>query len=96
MTYLDHMARREQEALNGTQGKAVSRGEHRWGSGRIDIERVEVSDGSTANNRIFATGCPLEIRLHYRSQERVKDPVFGLAIHQQNGPLVSGPNSGLA
>jgi hypothetical protein len=35
----------------------------------------------------------LEIRLSYRADEPVDDPVFGLAIHSQNGVHVCGPNT---
>ena len=42
---------------------------------------------------MFFTGSPMEIRLSYTIREAGHEPVFGLAIHHQNGVHVCGPNT---
>jgi lipopolysaccharide transport system ATP-binding protein len=36
----------------------------------------------------------MEVRMQYRARERVEDPIFGLAIHDENGTHICGPNTG--
>ena len=71
----------------------LQEGQNRWGSGKIRITGVELCDGAGTPRRIFVTGGGLEVRLHYRAEGRVEDPVFGLAIHHQNGSHIAGPNT---
>ncbi|MDQ7029882.1 MAG: ABC transporter ATP-binding protein, partial [Ardenticatenia bacterium] len=65
----------------------------RWGTGRIRITNVTIcrDDGSPA--RAFTTGEPMLIRLAFYAAERVEDPIFGIAIHHQNGTHICGPNT---
>ena len=35
----------------------------------------------------------MHIHLHYRAAQRIDQPVFGLAIHHQNGSNIFGPNT---
>lgn len=65
----------------------------RWGSGEATIERLELvgADGQTINR--FHTGDDIRIRLHYRADEVIPSPVFGVAIHTSEGMHVTGPNT---
>ena len=65
----------------------------RWGTGEVQITDVELYNGQGQPETTFATGDPMEIRLHYRARERVEAPVFGVAIHHQNGAHICGPNT---
>jgi lipopolysaccharide transport system ATP-binding protein len=65
----------------------------RWGTGEVQITDVELYNGQGQLETTFATGDPMEIRLHYRAPERVEAPVFGVAIHHQNGAHICGPNT---
>ena len=65
----------------------------RWGTGKVRITDVELYNGDGQAETTFATGDPMEIRLHYRAPERVEAPVFGVAIHHQNGAHICGPNT---
>ena len=92
MEYLNHVSRKEESSSN-TRPRVVATGDRRWGSGRVKVTRVEICDGYGKERSIFVTGCPMQIRICYKTEERVEDPVFGLAIHHQNGYHVTGPNS---
>jgi lipopolysaccharide transport system ATP-binding protein len=95
MNYLNRVARTE-DAAAGSKPAARPESDRRWGTGRIQITRVQICDGDGNETSVFTTGCPLEIRLHYSAEEPVNDPIFGIGVHHQNGTHVSGPNSGLA
>jgi ABC-2 type transport system ATP-binding protein len=66
---------------------------NRWGSGEVQVDRIEVigPDG-VASDRLH-TGDKIVFRLHYVAHEPVEQPVFGMAIHSLEGMLVTGPNS---
>lgn len=66
---------------------------HRWGSGEVELERVELLNATAKPQRAFATGEEMIVRLHYRAHQRIEQPQFGLAIHHESGAHVSGPNS---
>lgn len=65
----------------------------RWGSGRIRIDGVKLMDELGRPTAAFLTGEVLEVELHFSSDEVIEEPVFGLAIHNQNGQHVTGPNT---
>ncbi len=64
----------------------------RRGSGEIRITDVTYHDADGAVRQSGSTGDPLVIRLHYRAASPVESPVFGIAIHHENGAHLSGTN----
>ncbi len=92
MAYLGSMASREEAArsLQESPGPGTSQ---RWGSGKIQITQVELCGGDGRPRSVFVTGEPLQIRLHYHSAELVKAPIFGVALHHENGVHIAGPNT---
>ncbi len=91
MAYLNHVARQEEADLGHTR-EALTEG-RRWGAGSVEITHVEICDASGKPCSIFVNGADMEVRLHYRTQGCVPDPIFGLAIHQQHGSHICGPNT---
>jgi ABC-type polysaccharide/polyol phosphate transport system ATPase subunit len=77
----------------GRDGVAGSR---RWGTGEIEITRLDVlSDGAPVTGAV-RTRDPLTLRLHYRCPAPVANPVFGIAIHRDDGVHLTGPNTRLS
>jgi lipopolysaccharide transport system ATP-binding protein len=93
MAYLNEVAQREENQATVEPAPKPSKGQNRWGTGKISITRVELCDGTGAPRYIFVTGGVMEVRLHYRVEGRVEEPVFGIAIHHQNGAHLCGPNT---
>ena len=93
MAYLNEVAQREEDkaAAESVPAREVAR--QQWGTGKVRIVGVELCDGTGAPRYIFVTGGVLEIRLRYRVEGLVEDPVFGIAIHHQNGAQICGPNT---
>ncbi len=65
----------------------------RWGNGPMRIQRVEFCNAEGEVRQVFHQGETLLIRLYYQSEYPVEQPVFGIAIHHQNGTHISGPNT---
>jgi ABC-type polysaccharide/polyol phosphate transport system ATPase subunit len=64
----------------------------RWGTGAVRITAVDLlRDGAPAD--VLRTRDALTIRLHYRCEAPVDRPVFGVAIHRDDGVHVTGPNT---
>lgn len=82
--------------LVAEDGQLRAAGDKSWGSGRIQITRVQLLNKEGEETQIFETGTPLKVVLHYRATERVEHPVFGLAIHRSDGVHVTGPNTQFA
>ncbi len=88
--YLDYVHRRDEQTLAVQNQEATF---PRWGSGRLQIERVYLTDVAGMERYQFETGEMVRIHLRYRALERVERPVFGLAIHRHDGIHVCGPNT---
>lgn len=68
----------------------------RWGTGQVRITQVELCNAGGQARTNFYNGEALTICLHYEADEPVAQPVFGLAIHHQNGTHIAGPNTKFA
>ena len=68
----------------------------RWGSRKIEIVRVRLADALGMETAIFETGQPLVLEMDYRVQGQIPSPVFGMAIHRQDGLHICGPNTAFA
>lgn len=90
MAYLESMANREQTETSPVKTEEDSR---RWGTGRIRITDVEMYRTNGQIGGYFYTGEPVRIRVKFESDEAVTSPVFGIAIHHQNGTHITGPNT---
>lgn len=106
MDYLNHIAHKESALLEGdpqnanrdpsTNDEKDEGVRQRWGTQRIQITKVELCDHTGSPRKVFVTGFPLQIRIHFEAPELVEDPVFGIAIHHQNGTHITGPNTDFA
>lgn len=68
----------------------------RWGSGEVEITRVSFLDTQGRECNFVPVGGPLHICIEFVAHQRIERPVFGLAIHRNDGTHVNGPNTRLA
>ncbi|MGQ0601490.1 MAG: ABC transporter ATP-binding protein, partial [Anaerolineales bacterium] len=68
----------------------------RWGSRKIEITGVRLTDEAGHDKAIFETHDPLVIQSEYCARESGPPPVFGVGVHRQDGLHITGPNTGLA
>lgn len=90
--YLRHAAAEE----DARGGATASEDERRWGTGGVEVVSVSFLDAEGQERRVFRVGEPWTVRLHYRSPERIERPVFGLAVHRNDGLHICGPNTQFA
>jgi lipopolysaccharide transport system ATP-binding protein len=81
---------RQQPAIDGENSENHVR---RWGTGHLRITKVEFLNSTDTPGKTFMTGDSMTVRLHYETDEIIEEPVFGLAIHDQSGTHLSGPNT---
>lgn len=63
---------------------------------RAEITAVTFLGADEKEAGVFYTTQPLTIRIHYRAQSRIENPVFGLALYTENGTHLNGPNTRFA
>src|SRR5258705_3398006 len=68
-------------------------GEGRWGSREAEITRVETIGASGQPAHLFQSGERVEIRLHIRANQRVRDFAFGVGIFNAEGVCCYGTNT---
>jgi hypothetical protein len=68
----------------------------RWGTGRIEIVAVRLKNGRGEATTIFQTGDTLVLEMDYLAHEPIPSPIFGMAIHRQDGVHITGPNTAFA
>jgi len=66
---------------------------HRWGSKEIEIEDVKLYNGIGEETTTFHTGDSMYIKLKYIAHKKIDDPVFGIAIHRDDGVHIFGTNT---
>jgi ABC-2 type transport system ATP-binding protein len=68
-------------------------GATRWGSGEVRITSVQMLDAAgEPANRIYS-GDRTVVRIAFKAQRRVEDPIFGISIEHVDGHLVTGTNT---
>jgi ABC-type polysaccharide/polyol phosphate transport system ATPase subunit len=65
----------------------------RWGSFDAEVVDVAILDADGRERYILAPGEPMRIVIGYRAHRRIEHPMFGLAIHRDDGLHISGPNN---
>ncbi len=98
--YLDYMGSKD---TGGSKNKInvknikVSRNdsEFRWGSREAEIVKVELLDKTNNSNTVFKTGEPMTIVIHYISNGKLTDAVFGVGIFRVDGLQCYGVNTNI-
>lgn len=88
--YLKHVhARREGEMRIKSQESVAY---PRWGSGEIEVTKIDMTGGDGAVRHVFRPGEAVAIRFHYTVHQAVRDPVFGVGIYRSDRTYVNGSN----
>ncbi len=91
--YLDHTATVEAQRLVEAAQDLVGLAHRRWGRGPIEIVRVRLLGQDGSERTLFETGECVRLQIDYEAHQPIPTPVFGIAIHRQDGFHVSGPNT---
>ncbi len=68
----------------------------RWGSRKIEVTSVRMRGEEGTDQTIFQTGERLTLHIEYNAHEPIHSPIFGIAIHRQDGTQITGPNTAFA
>jgi len=74
------------------EGEAEPR---RWGDGKVAITEVEFLDKFGARGSRFNSFDPMTVRIRYDAKERIEDPIFGIALYDEQDRHLFGTNTEL-
>lgn len=89
------MAQRGSPSIDAAENglEKVEQPKDRWGSGEVEIKEVKFIDENGDEKYIFETGESMIVRMKYSAKKRIEKPVFGIAIHRNDGVHINGPNT---
>jgi ABC-type polysaccharide/polyol phosphate transport system ATPase subunit len=67
----------------------------RWGSGEIEITKVDLVGADGTPGHVFHSGDPMTIRLQLRARTAVRDFVFGIGLFNSDGVCIYGTNTSI-
>ncbi|MCP5107888.1 MAG: ABC transporter ATP-binding protein [bacterium] len=74
-------------------GLDLTNSTNRWGSRAVEIKKVVFLDDNDEETTILKIGGSFRARIHYRAHREVKNPVFGVAVYNDNAVHITGPNT---
>lgn len=88
--YLDKVNQEEQQKAGlETETETGSR----WGTGEIKITKVRLLNAAGLPQEQFKTGDKLVVALEYKAKQKIKKPVFGVAVYSREGLHINGTNT---
>lgn len=97
-TVVDHYlykARQAEGARLALEHESAA-GFRRAGNRKVEIVGVRILGGDGRLQSIFQTGQTLRLEMDYVAHEPVESPIFGMAIHRNDGVHITGPNTRFA
>ncbi len=70
-----------------------TKAQDRWGSGIVEITEVKFFAEDGNERHVFRNGEPLIVQMKYFARTKIEKPVFGIAIHRNDGVHITGPNT---
>ncbi len=64
-----------------------------WGFHEVEITDVRFFNSVNEETNIFRTGEKFVAKIRYLAHKKIKMPLFGIAIHTENGVRITGPNT---
>ena len=92
-SYLERIRGEESQRL-AEQG--ILNENNRWGNQTIQIETARILGDNGKERSVFHTGETLILEFEYCSCKPIEEPIFGVAIHRQDGVHITGPNTAFA
>lgn len=88
------LAIREEPAVSrDLELASISNGKNRWGSKEVEITGVTFLNKEGEETEYVKTGEAFCLRIAYYARSRVLQPVFGIAIYNDIGVHITGPNT---
>ena len=81
-----------QDKMNHSSRGFIQNGSPRWGSGEIEVTRIEMRDANGISKETFDTGESIYIDTVFDVKSKVKGIAFGYQIFRTDGTYVHGSN----
>ncbi|GAK59040.1 O-antigen export system [Candidatus Vecturithrix granuli] len=96
--YLEHVANQQRANLldeheQDASGQSKSSRRKRWGSREVELNSVEMFNGSKTPCYLYKTGDKMTIEILYKAYRPVYDPVFGVGIFRDDDTYCYGTNT---
>jgi lipopolysaccharide transport system ATP-binding protein len=65
----------------------------RWGSGQVQVTDVRFYSADGKERQVFVTSERMIVRANYTAHSKIYRPVFGMAIHRQDGIQINESNT---
>ena len=91
--YMGLVREKEEDILEREHVEVKEEIGNRWGSREIEITDVKFFNNDGKECYVFETGDKMVIKIKYDAHKKIKKPIFGVAIHRNDGIHVSGPNT---
>ncbi len=91
--YKQMVTQEKAEELEVTHKEILQEMEERWGSREVEITGVRFYDHKMREKYQFKTGDVIQVKIDYSAKKKIKKPVFGCAIHRNDGVHINGPNT---
>ncbi|MDY0091535.1 MAG: ABC transporter ATP-binding protein [Candidatus Vecturithrix sp.] len=96
--YLEHVADHQRANLLDeheldVSGQSKSSRKKRWGSREVELNSIEMFNGSKTPCYLYKTGDKMAIEILYKAYRPVYDPVFGVGIFRDDDTYCYGTNT---
>jgi ABC-2 type transport system ATP-binding protein/lipopolysaccharide transport system ATP-binding protein len=97
--YLEHVAEQQRANLldehqdGGSAGQKASSRKRRWGSREVEINSVDLFNGSQDPCYLYKTGERMTVEIVYKSYCPISEPVFGIGIFRDDETYCYGTNT---
>ena len=91
--YLSHVQQTSAQAAEHIKYIPTGQYGQRWGTQEAQITDVTFYNGSDTPKKSFLWGEQLRACIRYVAHERILNPTFGVAVYNENGDNLVGPNS---
>ncbi len=98
--YLEYVAEQQRANLldehleaEGFEGQKKSSRRRRWGSREVEIQAVDLFNGSRSPCYLYKTGDKMTVEIVYKAYCPVYDPVFGIGIFRDDETYCYGTNT---
>lgn len=91
--YLEMTAVNEEQRLVQASQPVPEQNENRWGNRQVEITNVSFLGEGGKKQSVFQTGEPFCFEMDYVTQGPINSPIFGMALHFNDGTHITGPNT---
>ena len=91
--YIQLTTANEEERLTQATHNVSEQSENRWGNRKVEISGIRILGSNGEEQSVFQTGEPFFFEIDFVAHQPVVSPIFGMALHHNDGSHITGPNT---